>query len=36
MGLGLDFYVIVAGSLAVAFLVVFLGKRQERKAKAGK
>ena len=26
-----DFYVIVAGSLAIAFLVVWLGKRQDRK-----
>lgn len=31
-----DFYGIVAGSLAIAFLVVYLGKRQERKAKQGK
>ncbi len=29
--MGLDFYVIVFGSLAIAFLVVYLGKRQERK-----
>lgn len=31
-----DFYGIVAGSLVIAFLVVYLGKRQERKTKQGK
>lgn len=34
--MSLDFYVIVAASLAVAFLVVFLGRRQDRKAKQDK
>lgn len=27
----LDFYAIVSGSLIIAFLVVWLGKRQDRK-----
>ena len=34
--MGADFYVIVGGSLALAFLVVYLGKRQERKDQAKK
>lgn len=34
--MSLDFYAIVAGSLAIAFLVVYLGKRQDRKTKEGK
>lgn len=29
--MSLDFYVIVTGSLAIAFLVVWLGKRQDRR-----
>lgn len=34
--MGLDFYVIVGGSLAFAFLVVYLGKREEKREKAEK
>jgi|GEM_PF-5312025 hypothetical protein len=29
--MGLDFYAIVTGSLLIAFLVVWLGKRQDRR-----
>ena len=32
----LDFYVIVGGSLVLAFVVVWLGKRQERQAQEKK
>lgn len=30
LGMTLDFYAIVTGSLIIAFLVVWLGKRQDR------
>lgn len=32
----LDFYIIVGGSVVLAFLVVWLGKRQDRQAQENK